>query len=153
MSKEAIERTKATRFYRGQKVWNEGKDGEIRIRHNHPERNGKPHKYIRISKGVWKELQIYNWEKKNGPVPKKYVLACKNGDTLDCRPSNWYLLSMKKNMQRNSAVTNLPDSYVASLLTARKPHLREAVLATPELIELKRKTILFRRKLKSNGTK
>jgi hypothetical protein len=102
MTPEAVERTKATRFKKGQKVWNEGKDGDIRIRHDHPERNGKPHKYIRIAKNVWKELQIHNWEKKNGPVPKGFALACKDGNTLNCRSSNWYLISKRENMKRNS---------------------------------------------------
>jgi hypothetical protein len=100
MSKDAIAKCSITRFKKGQKIWNEAKDGDIRIRKR--SRGGGSIKYIRLSKGKWAELQIHNWEKKNGPVPKGFALACKDGNTLNCRSSNWYLISKRENMKRNS---------------------------------------------------
>lgn len=150
MSKEAIERTKATRFKKGEPNHNSLFDGAITLRHNHKERGEKPHKFIRISKGIWKGLQIYNWEKKNGPVPKGFVLACQNGDTLDCRPSNWKLLSKADNARRNAGHVRLPDNYVASLIAGRKnKDLKEDIKKVPELLNLKRKQILLNRTIKN----
>lgn len=151
MSKEAINKTKATRFQTGQIPHNAVgfKDGDIRIRHR-KNRDMKPHKYIRIKLGVWQELQIYNWEKKNGPVPKGFVLACKDGDTLNCRPSNWYLMSMKDNMIRNSSSLRLTDGYVAFTLVGRNGmHRYDEILKNKELIETKRLQLQLNRTIKS----
>lgn len=151
MSKEAIEKTKATRFKKGEIAPNKihYKDGDITIRHNHPERGGKPHKYIRISLRVWKELQIYNWEKKNGPVPKGHVLACKDGNTLNCKPSNWYPLSKVENMRRNSASLHLTDGYVAQTIVGKNgSHLYDEVLKNPDIIESKRTQLQLNRTIK-----
>lgn len=121
MTPEQIARTTATRFHKDQKIWNEAKNGDIRIRNGSANRKGaKPHKHIRISKAVWKELQIYNWEKKHGPVPKGYVLACKDGDTLNCKPSNWKLITMADNVRRNAGWRNMSDEYIASMLVRKK---------------------------------
>jgi len=149
MSKEAIERTKATRFKKGETNHNELYDGAITIRHNHKERGEKPHKYIRISKGVWRELQIYNWEKKYGPIPKGLILACRNGDTLNCKPSNWYLMSKKDNVLRNSSSLRLTDGYVAFTIVGKNGmHLYNDVIKNKELIEAKRLHLKLNRKIK-----
>lgn len=152
MSREAIERTKATRFVKGQIPPNKAhyNDGDITIRHRVDRPGSKPHKYIRIKLRVWQELQIFNWEKINGKIPKGHVLACKGGDTLNCDPSNWYLLSMADNARRNSASTNLPDGYVARTIAGKNGgHLMEEILANKELITAKRTTLLINRKIKS----
>lgn len=153
MSAEAIEKTKATRFKKGGLPATTLYDGAISVRHDHPERNGKPHKYIRISKAKWQELQIYNWEKKNGPVPKGYVLACKDGDTLNCKPSNWYLLSKKDNALRNSGSLNLSDGYVAMTIAGKNhadliPQLKQ----NKKLIEAKRQLIILKRTINDTAS-
>lgn len=153
MSKEAIKRTKATRFKKGQIPHNAigFKDGDITIRHDHPNRkNTKPHKYIRLALGVWKELQIVNWEKKHGPIPKGFILACKDGDTLNCKTSNWYLMSMADNVRRNSGSLNLADGYVAKTIVGKysDPELLEEIKKNKTLIELKRSQLLLNRKIK-----
>jgi hypothetical protein len=155
MSAEMIEHSKKTRFKKGQVSLNTLYDGAITIRHDHPDRNGgRPIKHIRIAKGKWKELQIYNWEKKNGPVPKGYVLACKNGNTLDCKASNWYLLSKADNARRNAGHIHLPDSYVAHLLAGHKHRdMKEEFLKDKELIQTKRALIQLNRKIKIYGSK
>jgi hypothetical protein len=150
MSREAIARTKATRFKKGEIPPNKRhfKDGDITTRHRVDRPNEKPHKYIRIRLRVWKELQIYNWEKKNGPVPKGFVLACKDGNTLNCRPSNWYLMSKYDNMKRNSGAINLPDKMVAAYLAGKNNmQLKDEFIKHPELIKAKRTEILLNRKI------
>jgi hypothetical protein len=146
MSKEAIARTKATRFKKGGLPPTTLYDGCITIRTDHPDRNGKPHKYIRLSKAKWQELQIYNWEKKNGKVPKGFILACKDGDTMNCKPSNWYLMSMADNMKRNSSSLRLTDGYVAFTI-AGKNHvdLIPIIKQDKKLIEIKRQSLLLKR--------
>ena len=150
MSAEAIARTAATRFKKGEPNHNSLYDGAITIRHPHKDRGAKPHYYIRLSKGIWKELQIHNWEKENGPVPKGYVLACKNGDTLNCKPSNWFLLTKADNARRNAPHDKLPDAYVAHLLAGHKNrHLKKDFLKMPELLDTKRQLLLLNKKVKN----
>lgn len=152
MSLEAIKGSSKTRFKKGQKAINELDDGDITIRQSSRNRKGsKPHKYIRLSKGVWKELQKYNWEQKFGEIPKGFVLACKNGDTLNCETSNWELMPMAENAKRNAGHVNLPDTYVAALLSHKDKDLKSELLKYPELIEIKRKTIVLTRKLKNEN--
>lgn len=103
MSREAIEKTKATRFKKGNQPHNtKEKDGAISIRYDHKNRNGKPYKYIRISKGIWYPLHQYKWELKNGKQPIGTVLRFKDGNTLNCTLKNLELISRKENMQRNT---------------------------------------------------
>lgn len=148
MSRAAINRTKATRFKKGEPNHNLLYDGCITVRYNHRQRNAKPHKYIRISKGVWKELQIYNWEKKFGPVPKGKLLGCIDGDTLNCKPSNWKLLTRAENCVNNSASKRLTDGYVAFCIVGRnRMHLYEEVLKDKKLLEIKRNQILLKRSI------
>jgi len=155
MTAAAIERTKATRFKAGEISPHKRhfKDGDITIRHNHKERGCKPHKYIRLSLTKWQELQIYNWEKVNGPIPKGYVLACKDGDTLNCEPSNWYLLSKKDNALRNSGSLNLSDGFVAMTIAGKNhadliPQLKQ----NKKLIEAKRQLIILKRTINDTAT-
>lgn len=54
MSPDTIERTKKTRFKKGNKPHNTKFDGAISIRHDSGE-NHRPYLYIRLSKGRWKE--------------------------------------------------------------------------------------------------
>ena len=114
MTPEAIEKTISTRFKSGQKVHNEGADGDIRIRHPHKKRGGKPYKFIRISKGKWLHLHVYNWIQENGPVPKGFIVAFKNADTMNCDISNLEVLTRAENMKRN-AIHNYPEEIKTTL--------------------------------------
>lgn len=41
----------------------------------------------------WRAVHIVNWEKLNGPVPKRHCLKCLDGDKLNTDRSNWELIS------------------------------------------------------------
>lgn len=101
MSPEAIEKTKATRFKKGNLPHNSFgiSNGDIRIR---ADKRGVKHKYIRIQLGVWVLLQVYNWEQKFGPVPKGYILRFIDSDTMNCSPENLELITRNENMVKNS---------------------------------------------------
>jgi hypothetical protein len=168
MTPEQIARTAATRFQKGQRIHNESYDGAIRIRHSSKARGGKPHKMIRISKGKWKELQIYNWEKINGPVPKGSVLACKDGDTLNCHPDNWFVLTMAEHAMRNQSrekatatmrqlyqegrinnpMINMHDKVLAGWLFKNDPEAQKEVLKHPHILDLKRQQITLKRTIR-----
>lgn len=166
MSPDAIARTKDTRFRSGQRVHNEGQDGDIRIRNSDSRReDGRPLKYIRLAKGKWKELHILLYEEKHGPVPPKHVLACKDGNTLNADPDNWFVLSKAENAKRNqnyekrsetmkqlyladkirNPFRDASDSAVANWLFKGNPELQKEALNHPELIQLKRSQILHKR--------
>lgn len=104
MSAETIERTKKTRFKKGQLPHNTKKDGEIVIRHNHLDRNEKPYKWIRVKLGHWMMLQRYVWEQKHGKLPKGAIVRFKDGNTMNCSIRNLTLITQAKNMELNSIV-------------------------------------------------
>lgn len=159
MTPEAIAKTISTRFKKGNNNHNTLFDGCITVRDGHVNRPGnKPHKYIRLSKAKWKALQIYNWENVNGPVPKGHILACLDGDTLNCNPSNWEVITKAENATRNSGQLNLKDKYVAGLLARGgkgrakvDEGLRQKLMEHPDLIELKRKQIILNRTINENA--
>ena len=92
------EKVKRTFFKPGNLPHNTQYDGAVSIR---TDNRGVQYYWIRLEKGKWLNLQIYNWEKKNGLIPKGYILACKTKDTLNCDPQNWELLTKKENAIRN----------------------------------------------------
>ena len=151
MSDEAIARTKATRFVKGQipkTSYNEV--GKITVRYDS---GGRKYLHICIKVGKWEMLHVYNWKKAGREIPKGHTLWCINGDTQDCSIDNWECISRAENLRRNS----MSDSAIASKL-ARIPvgkqgnyidrEAKEEYLQHPELIELKRQQLLLNRSIK-----
>lgn len=151
MTKEQIQKTVATRFKKGEKCHTELFDGCITLRETRLERGFRSHWYIRLSKGIWQELQIFCWEMENGPVPKGHILACQDGDTLNIDTANWKTMTMAENAARNSGVLNLPDKLVAKYMAGKKgsDDLHDELLKHPDLLDAKRQQILLNRKIKS----
>jgi hypothetical protein len=148
MSAEAIARTAATRFSKGNEPHNTKHDGYERIT-----KDG--YVEIRITKGKFKLKHRHEWEAVNGTIPKGHMLVCLTEDKTNTAPTNWQLISRVEGMNRNSAAVNLPDVAVATYL-AKKGHstdkqLRSAILAIPELITAKRTQLLINRKIKHHG--
>lgn len=99
MSNEAIERTKATRFKKGQLPHNTKTDFEISVRLDN---RGVKYKWIRIGFASWIPLHRYNWERVHGRIPYKLKLIFKDGDTMNCEINNLELLTSAQLMKRNS---------------------------------------------------
>jgi hypothetical protein len=152
MSREQIEKTKATRFFKGHLPHNSVgvKDGDIRIRHYHKNRGGKAYKYVRIALGKWLPLHQHLWEKKRGKVPEGHCLWFRDGDTMNVRLKNLELITRKENYRRNSASTNLTDSVVAFYIAGRtNPELKEELLENHKgIIDAKRQQIILQRTIK-----
>lgn len=101
MSRAAINRTKATRFKKGNKPHNtREKDGVITTRQNHDD--GRKSKWIRISMGKWYPYHQYRWEKYRGKVPVGHCLWFKDGNTLNEKLSNLELITRAELMRRNT---------------------------------------------------
>ncbi len=85
-----------TSFKKGQDVWNRKHIGYERI----DKKDGYVH--IKIAEpNVFVLKHRHVWEKHNGPVPDKHVIAFKNQDKTDCRIENLILMS-KAEMVRYS---------------------------------------------------
>lgn len=113
MSKQAIKKTLATRFKKGQLPHNAVgfKNGDISVRQCHPNSNGKSYKWIRVNLGKWMLLHIHVWEKKNGKLPKGHCLWFKDGNSMNCTLKNLELITRAENMRRNT-IHNLPKELV-----------------------------------------
>lgn len=156
MSPEAIRKTEGTRFKKGNLPHNCYHEvGKTVIR----QRTKETYMYICVRLGKWRMLHNVNWEKVNGPIPKGHCLWCRDGDTLNCDPSNWELITRKENLRRN----NLSDSAIASRLARIKsgrrgnfidPAAKEEYLKHPQLIQLKRDQLILSgqiNQIKKNG--
>lgn len=95
MSAEAIERTKETRFKKGDEPYNTKYDGYETI-------TKEGYVYVRVKKGEFRLKHIVEWEKVNSSVPKGFCLSCVDLNKSNTDPSNWSLISREENMLRNS---------------------------------------------------
>lgn len=115
MSPEAIERTKATRFKKGNQPHNTHYDGKISIR-NH--KDDRPYKYVRVSLGEWRLLHHVIWEEQFGEIPEGMIVAFKDGDTFNTSIENLEMISMMENMYRNSR-HNYPKEIIPSMVLTK----------------------------------
>lgn len=106
-----------TRFKKGMLPHNTMKDGDITLRTD--SKTKRQYYYIRIRKARWKELHVYNWEKKNGKVPKGKVLRFIDGNTLNPEVSNLKLIDRADNMRLNT-IHRFPEEVVKTIRTLGK---------------------------------
>jgi len=101
MSAENIEKTKATRFAKGHIPHNSVNvsNGDISIRKDN---RGVAYKWIRVKRGIWIPLSIYNWELKYGPIPKGYLLRFIDNNSMNCEPDNLEVITRQENMMKNT---------------------------------------------------
>ncbi len=59
-------------------------DGAVTVRRTY----GVPRKMIRLSLGVWEPLAHYVYKKHFGPIPEGHVILFRDGDSMNCDPSN-----------------------------------------------------------------
>lgn len=152
MYKESIERTKATRFQKGNIPPNTvpigyerlDKDGYIYTKVEGKRRLIQKHRHV--------------WEQHFGPIPKGNNIQFKDGDRQNCSIENLYMISRADQMKKeNSGSKNLPDGIVALYIAGRHGKDKDLIETIknnhPELIELKRNQILLNRKIKEqNGS-
>jgi hypothetical protein len=101
MSSEAIEKSKASCFKKGNVPYNTAKsDGAISVRKD--TQTEISYKYIRVSIGKWELLQRKVWADAHGPIDKGMVIIFKDGNSLNCELSNLQMITLAENMLRNS---------------------------------------------------
>lgn len=98
MNPESIERTKKTRYKKGNEPHNTKFDYCISKRHD---TSGIEYFYIRIQKAEWIPLQRYVWEQHNGKIPNGYNVQFKDNDQSNCDIENLYLVSRKEQAIHN----------------------------------------------------
>lgn len=57
--------------------------------------------FIKLESGEWERFHRYVWEQANGPIPKGYSIQFKDKNTLNCEPSNLYLISRHDHLIQN----------------------------------------------------
>lgn len=102
MSKEAIKRTKATRFKPNHVPASTNKIGNGAVVWRKERAHGKSYQYIRIDLGVWELYHRHLWQARHGPIPKDQIVIFIDGDTKNVNINNLKLISKRENMYRNS---------------------------------------------------
>lgn len=154
MSAEVIERTKGTRFKKGNIPSNCYHEiGKVTIRNDKGDAKAhKKYKYKCVSLGKWEPLHVLEWVKVNGPIPKGYCLWFKDNNSLNCSIENLELITRAENLARN----NMSDGAIASKLSRKGREvdleLKNEFLKYPEIIELKKQQIKLNRAIKHGRT-
>lgn len=152
MSEDMIKRTAKTRFKKGNQPPNTyTHDGIIVTRNVHSKRGDRPYQYIRLAPGKWRELHLVLWEKENGKLPAGHCLWFRDGNSLNVTLDNLELITRKENYIRNSGINRLNDTYVASCIAWRNKELQAELLKHPELIEMKRQSLLLNKTIKAKN--
>ena len=100
MTQESIERTKGTRFHKGNLPHNTyGQDNIIVDR---KDKTGIKYQWIKLSHGKWRALHVHLWLQSFGKIPKDYIIIFKDGNTKNCSLDNLEAITRKENMLRNS---------------------------------------------------
>lgn len=118
MSPEMIEKTKSTRFKKGDRPKNELPVGSIA-------RNGGK-VFIKISDAGsqwerWMELSRYVWEQNFGRIPDGMMVSFRDSDPLNCKPENLMLISKSENAVMNKFGLRYsdPEATESGVLVAR----------------------------------
>ncbi len=121
MSAEAIERTKNTRFKKGNIPHNSVgvKNGDIRVRIHRTISSVRKTKWIRVELGKWEQLHRFIWAEIYGPIPEGCLIKFKDGNPLNCSIENLELADMKTNMLSNS-ILRYPDELQRTMKLLKK---------------------------------
>lgn len=112
MSLSAIEKSKKTRFKKGNKPHNTNSIGNGAVV-GRKDKTGNIYMYIRLKLSLWVLYHRYVWEEVHGKIPDKHVLVFKDGDSTNCNIENLELITMAENMYRNSKY-NYPKEIIPS---------------------------------------
>ena len=115
MSAESIEKTKKTRFKKGQSPINCRPVGSERITNDG---------YIEIKiaePNVWKLKHLVVWEKENGPIPKGHALVFADGDKTNISLDNILLVTRHQLliMNNNKLIKNNSEVTKTGVLIAK----------------------------------
>ncbi|MCM8906792.1 HNH endonuclease signature motif containing protein [Tenacibaculum finnmarkense] len=118
MTTEAIQRSKKTRFKKGQLPHNT-KVKESGVIVKRIDNRGVFYSYIKIKHSKWRLLHRVLWEESNGEIPKDCVLIFKDGDSSNVVLENLKLITKIEHMYNNSFL-NYPKEIIPSLVWNKK---------------------------------
>lgn len=125
MTPEQIEKSKATRFKKGQSPHNTKHDGCISIRTDTNKKGiTRSYKWIRIKECKWVPLHVYVWEQHHGKVPQGSVIVFYDGDTMNVTIENLRCVSRKELALMNKMAAMPPAVKEVAVLNNR---LKEAI--------------------------
>lgn len=133
LSTEVYAKCSATMFKKGHLPHNTKYDGHESVR---GDKTGRKYVHVRVAIGKYVMKHVLEWEKANGPVPEGKILRCRNGNTLDCRPENWYPVTRGEHARLNSLNRDV-SKHSLSMSKYHHPELKELFEQHPELAELK----------------
>lgn len=107
MSAQAIERTRKTRFKKGNVPHNTKYDGA-------EYRTEEGYLMYRVSLGNYVLKHRWIYEQHHGTIPEGYVIIFKDGDKNNMSLDNLKAISREENMLRNS-ITEVPEELIPSL--------------------------------------
>jgi len=112
MTPEQIEKTKKSRYKKGNVPFNVKYDGHERI-------TVDGYVEIRISQGVYKLKHRELWIKQNGSIPEDCVVIFKDGNKQNIVIENLQLITRAENMLRNS-IQQYPSELITTLKLVSK---------------------------------
>lgn len=124
MSKEAIERTKATRFKKGNIPPNHKPIGHERVTvDGYVEvkvREGKKQKNFELKHRLV-------WEQHNGPIPESHNIQFKDGNKLNCKIENLYMISRAEQVSTENTIHRYPAELKTAIRRINKlqKHIKE----------------------------
>jgi len=116
MNPETVEKVKKTCFKNGHLPKNTKEDGAISIR---KDRAGRYYQFIRLSLSKWVHLHVHLYREKYGNIPKGYVVAFKDRNTMNCVIENLELITRKELMARNQ-IHHYPEEIKQTIRTLSK---------------------------------
>ncbi len=155
-SRKGVHYSRATEFKKGHQPANTKYNGCIRIRIDTDKKTGKirEYKWIRIKKAKWIMYHVYVWKKTYGRIPKDHIIVFRDGNTMNCRPSN---LECITHIQ-HAANTRMTDGFIAKCLASNRggkgsydKKLYERLLKKPDLLDAKRKQLQLNQLLKESA--
>lgn len=112
ITKEGLEKTKKTRFKKGNEPHNTNYNG-------HERTTDEGYIEIRIKKGKYVLKHNFEWEKINGKIPDGHCLKSIDGNKKNTSADNWKLITRAENMYRNSK-HNYQEEIIPTLLIVNK---------------------------------
>lgn len=99
MSKEGIEKCKSTQYKKGNLPENSLYNGAVNLRKDST--SGYHYYYVRISKAKWIPFHRHLWEQVYGKIPEGCNIQFKDGNSLNVTLENLYLINKKNQVVIN----------------------------------------------------
>ena len=117
MPEESQEQSRRTCFKKGNIPHCAIPDGGTVIRQR-KDRNERPYIMVKVpGERKLKHLHVHTWEQAHGPIPKRYNIVFKDGNTMNCELSNLEIISNAELMLRNTMHRYPPE--VVSLIQTK----------------------------------